>query len=256
MEDSHHTRRKIVLGPQVQRISFVTLSFCLIAVIASFFSFPSLFVRQSWIREVLGLSGLLQVMVLLIVLRQIERFHSIPALLASIGLVLNEQILACRGFWILITRHGVDVSSILYFSLSTLAGLILGGLLMAALKNFYLSRKIIDQRKPSNSPDAVESLRLLIPTLLVYGFIFGGVVYTVKAPGLEAAFQFSILKNIGWIASAFSAAGIGFEINDFIDGIQTKKSCWIKSLSHGILLIAVLWTIYRMMPIESVIVLS
>jgi hypothetical protein len=257
MEESRHLpRRKIVLGPQIQRISFVTVIFCLVAVIATFFSLPALFVRQSWVREVLGFSGLLQVMVLLIALRQIEKHHSIPALLVGAGLVLNEQILACRGFWILTSRHSVDAYSLLYFIFSTLAGLILGGMMMAALRDFYLSRKIVDQRKPPVNPDPLESLRLLIPTILVYGLILFGVFYTVNSSGLEGPFQFSILKNLGWIASAFSAAGIGFEINDYIDGIQTKKSLWIKSLSHAILLSAVLWAIYRTMPIESVMILS
>lgn len=230
----------------------MTVLFCLGAVAASFFSSPFIFVRQPWIKEVLGLSGLLQVMVLLVVSRQIEKNHSIPALLVGIGLVINEQILSCRGFWILITRHSVDVFSFSYFIFSTAASVILAGMMIAAIRDFYIARKIVDQRKPPINPDPLESLRLLIPTLLVYGLIFGAAFYAVKS--LEGAFQFSALKNLGWIASALAAAGIGFEINDCVDGIQTRKSCWIKCLSHGLGLAAVLWVIYRTMPIESMLV--
>ncbi len=228
---------------------------CLAVLLAllGIFSVPFPFVRNLWVQEIWGISGFINAMIFLFMSYEIERF-SIAAALAGIGLTLHEMILATRGFLYLTRLGKVDTRDILFLAGSFFLCLILLGVFFYSFKRTYHHQKRIAAQKNSENPHTVNSyeggFQYLIASLFGY-FLAFAVIY--KSLSLQHRIGYGTFKTIGAFVSVGAFVGIGLEIQRYIEIRQTKLYCLVKVASHFIALAAVLWAVYKLIPLSDVI---
>ncbi len=239
---------------EINRASTILMGYSLLLATASLFSIPFPFVRQIWIREIWGISGLVHAFIFLVIKMRIQK-ASFAAGVAGFGLILNEQILAWRTFLYDFTHGTAVLRDAVFLSGSVLFNLFLAAVLWSVCKAIYKFRV---QQKDYNGTDTGQiegyeesDFAVLIGVILGYAATFGMLYIALF---LKPTSQYGIFKILGALISLFSFGGIGHEINLYAQAKQTLFFCATKAVSHGLLLAAILWVIYHKIPISSAIV--
>ena len=112
------------LRAQTAFLSLLISLFSFLILAASAFSFPFPFVRPFWIGEALGLTGIANGIFFMLLARQMEKM-SLPAAVGGLGLILNDQIFAWRGFHPLLLNHHLQKNAAFFMAGSVAADLFL-----------------------------------------------------------------------------------------------------------------------------------
>ena len=229
-------------------LSFWIFLLALPMLLASVFSFPFPFVRQGWIKEMVGLAGPLNVLLMGWISLGIKRMH-LPPMTAGIGLFLNEQILTGYGFMSLFSAGHAGKKDVFFLAVSAIAGLIFLILLIRAFQiTVYYKKWFYEEGPGSEQEEEPAEFLPLILSLLMYAVLFVGVYFSKF---LSWPWPVTALKGISQAASFMTCLGIGYEIQFYLRKDQSALQCWVKALSHLMGLAIILLLVYHRMPIEA-----
>jgi predicted permease len=215
-----------------------------VLLIAALFSQPFPHVRSIWTKEVWGLLGLINSFLFIVFARRIEN-RSVTASLAILGILINDQILSFRGFYQLALQNAVHLEDVLFLIFSVLATVILS-LCAARVTQINLSVTHIHSESSSDSVFAP-----LVMSAIAYAVIIGFLVGSSFI--YEDEYRFALFRMLGEAVSVVAMAGIGFEIKNYRKNRQSQTLCIVKACTHLLVLVTLLWILYRLIPIQEVI---
>ena len=238
---------------QLDRAAGILGVFCILMIAANLFTFPFPFVRAVWIREVWGITGLIHAVLFYVISRRIVR-ASLAAPLAGIGLIINYLILTCRGFQHVFFRQEAHLDDWIFFLATALLGFFLNWMFLDIFKIVYKAR--FQKNHHATDPQVgklydVTDSGALIVSAVGYVFVFGMLYMSFS---LDEAMRYGSLKLIASLISPLSMGGIGQEIDYYLHNKQSRFFCIVKSSTHLLILIGILWIVYRLIPISSVVI--
>lgn len=215
-------------------------AFAAILVVLSITPIPFPFIRQLWVREVWGLTGLLDAFLFFLISRNIKRYP-LPASFAALGLILNEELLMGHTFWRLLAHGPVTKQPICFMLGSVLVCLLLIILLGDLIEQAWLYK--------ISAHHAYFNLPILV-SLIGYVIVLAGLLVTfTHAP---IALRYSLLKIASIIGSTVSFLIVGGELQNYLHYRENKNSCFWKIVGHGIGLAVILYVIHAHLPVDSV----
>ena len=242
------------LRPRAGALSVLISIASLFVLIATVFSFPFPLVRPFWIREALGLTGIINGVFLMLLAYQIERMN-LPAAVGGLGLIINDQIFVWRGFFILLARQEYGNNPVLFLAGAAAMDLFLAVLFILTARLIWIhhtAKRRIAAADPASSfvQDGPAGFSPLVVSGIIYAGFFLGIYGSLS---LGPKYSFVVLKGTAQLAGLLSFVGAGVEMDYYVRGRQGGILCGVKILSHLLMLAAVFWATYQLMPIEKMI---
>ena len=217
---------------------------------ASVYSWPFPFVRQLWMKETIGLTGLVNAFFFGWISMRMKQMHLQP-IIAGIGLFLNEMLLTIYGFWFSKSLGYGGKRDLVFCVVSVGMGFFYLGLLLSAAKVVVQYKKWFYNKGPGVEKEKhPEEILPLMISLVVYALLFIGAWQSKIFPW---AVSVALLKGIGQGASFFAFLGIGYEIHFYLRNEENLLQCCIKGLSHALALAIILVLVYHRLPLESMV---
>ncbi len=223
--------------------------------LASLFSFPFPLSRVVWLMPGLGVSGLINSGLLFWIAQKVKKL-SMPAIFAALGLVAHELVLTWAGFYHLTLKRAPGRDDIFFLTGSSIALILFAFFLfhtvnLAIIRAANLNKKTyLNKGADLRTKNSVEAEALLINVMFYAVFI----ALAFWATKFDLKYQYTAFRNFSKLSCMVSFMGIGQEITFYLDQINTRAQCIVKSLTHLIALTAVLWVIYHLNPLDYFII--
>ena len=223
-----------------------------IAIIAAvIFSFPFPFVRQVWIKEATGLTGLINSVFLIVIARAMKRLE-FSAPLAGLGLILNEVVIVWRSYNYLALHGSPSRYQIYFLCVSIFANFLMALLFMIAFKRLY-------RLYATGFEKSHKEIIKVAPMPAFMTFVLNSAAYLMVVAGVyighffHGGLRFSMYEFLGEVSALIAAIGIGHEIKACLNGGQAWPQGIIKSLSHFLALAVIFLVLYKAISFEGVI---
>ena len=224
---------------------------------AAIFSWPFPFVRQIWVQEVLGLTGIINAVILVVIGRSMKHL-SLVAPFAGLGLVFSEITILSRSFVFLYRVSKVEKGDLCFFTLSLAVILVLAVLFWSGFCRIYSLYQ--SGYHPHHHHHDPLKVRITGAPKLFLPFIVSSTLYVILIAAvllcriLSAPLRFAGLKFIAEAACIVAAAGCAAEMGFFIRGEQSKYNTLLKAVIHILISGVLLLFLYKQISFQGFLV--
>ncbi len=242
---------------QIHQLSRVMTVFGLLVLGASLIGIPFPFSRVLWIRSLLGVSGLINSGLFVLIAKRIRKF-SLPAVFAGLGVLLYEQVLVWTAFitvtskspaqwqdWACLLSSIGAVLFLLFFIFPVINPLC--NYIKATPRKLYMNQHILISEKKWQ----LQTETLVMNLILYSGLFIAAWQSTLRVP-LE--FHYAAFKVLSEAVCVLSLLGIAQEVIFFLEEMQSKLLCMLKICTHLLATTAFFYLLLHQMPFEQFIV--
>ncbi len=237
----------------VRRIAFYVFLSGVLVGVAAILSRPFPFNRPVWQTPVIGVSGFLNALLLMLISDRLKKI-SLPAVFAGLGVVLHEIIWILCGYFYLFSHHLAGEKEKI-FALAALASACgLGALFIAALALVLryvegASRKLYRQLNLTPEYKTRLQRETLLVSIFVYAVLFGS-IWVIRF--VDINFVYAIFKWSSGAAIIFAMLGISQEVSYAIENIQDWWQGFFKVMTHIVVAASLTFLVYTNLPFEKI----